>query len=63
MIAELDAILKAEVPIVFVVDDNLIGNKKAIKAVLRDVIAWQERHNYPLSSSPRRRSTWPMTPS
>jgi radical SAM superfamily enzyme YgiQ (UPF0313 family) len=49
VIAELDAILKAKVPIVFVVDDNLIGNKKAIKVVLKDVIAWQERHNYPLS--------------
>ncbi len=49
VIAELDAILKAKVPIVFIVDDNLIGNKKAIKVVLKDVIAWQERHNYPLT--------------
>ena len=35
--------------IVFIVDDNLIGNKKAIKEVLRDVIAWQERNGYPLT--------------
>ncbi len=49
VIAELDAIHKSRVPIVFIVDDNLIGNKKAIKPVLRDVIAWQERHNYPLT--------------
>jgi radical SAM superfamily enzyme YgiQ (UPF0313 family) len=49
VIAELDAILAARIPIVFIVDDNLIGNKKAIKVVLKDVIAWQERHNYPLS--------------
>jgi hypothetical protein len=35
--------------IVFIVDDNLIGNKKAIKAVLRDVIAWQEKNGYPLT--------------
>ncbi len=35
--------------IVFIVDDNLIGNKKAIKEVLRDVIAWQEKENYPLT--------------
>jgi hypothetical protein len=34
---------------VFIVDDNLIGYKKAIKAVLRDVIAWQEAHGYPLT--------------
>ena len=33
----------------FVVNDNLIGNKKAIKAVLREVIAWQEAHGYPLT--------------
>ena len=31
-----------EMRIVFIVDDNLIGNKKAIKEVLRDVIAWQQ---------------------
>ena len=35
--------------IVFVVDDNLIGNKKAIKDVLRNVSAWQERNGYPLT--------------
>ncbi len=46
VVAELDAIYKAGTDLVFVVDDNLIGNKKAIKEVLRDVIAWQERHNY-----------------
>ncbi len=49
VIAELDAIHRAGMPLVFIVDDNLIGNKKAIKPVLREVIAWQEKHNYPLS--------------
>ncbi len=49
VIAELDAIRRTGISIVFIVDDNLIGNKKAIKEVLRDVIAWQERHNYPLT--------------
>jgi radical SAM superfamily enzyme YgiQ (UPF0313 family) len=49
VIAELDAIHRARMPIVFIVDDNLIGNKKAIKPVLREVIAWQERHNYPIT--------------
>src|SRR4030081_2639825 len=33
---------------VFIVDDNLIGNKRAIKHVLREVVAWQERRGYPL---------------
>jgi radical SAM superfamily enzyme YgiQ (UPF0313 family) len=29
------------------VDDNLIGNKKAVKAFLPDLVAWQKRHRYP----------------
>ncbi|WP_337174979.1 radical SAM protein [Paludisphaera sp.] len=49
VIAELEAIWKSGQRIVFIVDDNLIGNKKAIKAVLRDVVAWQRKHGYPLS--------------
>jgi radical SAM superfamily enzyme YgiQ (UPF0313 family) len=49
IIAELEAIRCAGMRIVFVVDDNLIGNKKAIKEVLREVIAWQRRRGYPLT--------------
>ena len=49
VIAELDAIRAQKIRIVFIVDDNLIGNKKAIKAVLRDVAAWQHEHAYPLT--------------
>jgi radical SAM superfamily enzyme YgiQ (UPF0313 family) len=49
VIAELEAIRRAGIPIAFIVDDNLIGNKKAIKPVLRAVIAWQERRNYSLT--------------
>ena len=49
MIAELEAIRRTGQRIVFIVDDNLIGNKKAIKDVLREVIAWQQRNGYPLS--------------
>jgi radical SAM superfamily enzyme YgiQ (UPF0313 family) len=49
VIAELEAIKSTGLRIVFIVDDNLIGNKKAIKAVLREVIAWQQRNGYPLS--------------
>ena len=49
ILAELDALRAQGIRIVFIVDDNLIGNKKAIKPVLRDVIAWQERHGYPLT--------------
>ncbi len=48
ILAELDALVAAGQGSAFIVDDNLIGNKKAIKLVLRDVIAWQEEHGYPL---------------
>ena len=49
VIAELEAVWKTGQRIVFVVDDNLVGNAKAIKVVLRDVIAWQEANGYPLT--------------
>jgi radical SAM superfamily enzyme YgiQ (UPF0313 family) len=49
VIAELEALRAQKVPIVFIVDDNLIGNKKAIKAVLRDLVAWQQAEGYPLT--------------
>jgi len=49
IIAELDALVEQGVRIVFVVDDNLIGNKKAIKPILRDIVAWQQRLGYPLA--------------
>ena len=50
IIRELDALHRtAKVKMAFIVDDNLIGNKKVIKDVLRAVIAWQEAHDYPLT--------------
>jgi hypothetical protein len=33
------------------VDDNFIGNKKAVKAFLPHLIAWQRAHGYPFSFS------------
>ena len=49
ILAELDALLAQGMEIVFIVDDNLIGNKMAIKVVLREVISWQEARGYPLT--------------
>jgi len=61
IVAELDQLRDCRVPTVFVVDDNLIGNKKAIKPLLRRVIEWQETNGYPFTiftslDRPRRRS-------
>ena len=49
IVAELDALRAQGVRGTFIVDDNLIGNKKAIRPVLEDLIAWQERHGYPMT--------------
>ena len=48
VIAELEALRKQNLPIAFIVDDNLIGNKVAAKALLRDVAEWQAAEGYPL---------------
>jgi radical SAM superfamily enzyme YgiQ (UPF0313 family) len=49
VLSELEAFQRAGLRVVFVVDDNLIGNKKAIKSVLRDIIRWQQERAYPLT--------------
>jgi radical SAM superfamily enzyme YgiQ (UPF0313 family) len=49
IIAELEALRALKVPFVFVVDDNLIGNKKEMKKILHHVIAWQQAKGYPLT--------------
>ncbi len=48
VINELNALRREGVEIAFIVDDNLIGNKREIKHVLRDVAAWQQRLGFPL---------------
>ena len=49
VIAELEALVAEKMDTVFVVDDNLIGNKCAIKVLLRDVIDWQRQQGFPLT--------------
>jgi radical SAM superfamily enzyme YgiQ (UPF0313 family) len=47
IIAELEALLATKTRFVFVVDDNLIGNKKAMKEILGHVADWQRERGYP----------------
>jgi radical SAM superfamily enzyme YgiQ (UPF0313 family) len=49
VIAELDQLRDYKVPTVFIVDDNLIGNKKAIKPLLRCIADWQNANGYPFT--------------
>jgi radical SAM superfamily enzyme YgiQ (UPF0313 family) len=48
--AELDAIVaqRGHPPVVYFVDDNFIGNRKAAREMLPHLIAWQKRRGYPL---------------
>jgi radical SAM superfamily enzyme YgiQ (UPF0313 family) len=49
VIAELEAMRKQHMTIAFIVDDNLIGNKVAVKKLLRDIAAWQAAEGYPFT--------------
>ena len=49
VLAELEAFRRTGLTIIFVVDDNLIGNKRAIKPILRDIVRWQQARAYPLT--------------
>src|SRR5438874_5341829 len=45
---ELDLIAAAGCTSVYFVDDNFIGNQKATLELLPHLVAWQERHRYPV---------------
>ena len=45
---ELDVIAATGATSVYFVDDNFIGNQKAAQDLLPHLIAWQQRHRYPL---------------
>src|SRR6185295_2053020 len=47
--AELDAMRKQpHPPVVYFVDDNFVGNRKAAKDMLPVLVEWQKQHHYPL---------------
>ncbi len=49
VIAEVEAQHRLGIRVIFLVDDNFIGNKKVAKVILRALIDWQHRHGYPLA--------------
>jgi radical SAM superfamily enzyme YgiQ (UPF0313 family) len=50
IMAELDALRRLGWRgLVFIVDDNFIGNKRNVKRLLPELAAWSERHRYPFS--------------
>ncbi len=49
VLAEIAALHGQGAEFVFIVDDNLIGNKGAIKPILREVAGWQAARGYPLT--------------
>ena len=48
---ELEAMLSqpARPTVIYFVDDNFIGNKKAARDMLHHLLAWQKQHHYPFS--------------
>jgi radical SAM superfamily enzyme YgiQ (UPF0313 family) len=50
MLSELDALRELGWRgLVFIVDDNFIGNKRNVKLLMPDLIEWSERHHRPFS--------------
>jgi radical SAM superfamily enzyme YgiQ (UPF0313 family) len=50
LLAELDRFIAQRngPPMIYFVDDNFIGNRKATREMLPHLVAWQKRHGYPL---------------
>ncbi|MFL5070006.1 MAG: B12-binding domain-containing radical SAM protein [Xanthobacteraceae bacterium] len=53
LLAELDRIVAQSVHplVIYFVDDNFIGNRKATRDMLPHLVAWQKKHGYPLHFS------------
>lgn len=49
VVAEVEAQWRLGARVIFLVDDNFIGNKKLAKAILRALVDWQRKHGYPLA--------------
>ncbi len=49
VIEEIDAQYRLGAHVIFLVDDNFIGNKKLAKGILREIVAWQHKYGYPMA--------------
>src|SRR5205085_2929641 len=49
VITELEMFRALGKEFLFIVDDNLIGNKKALKEILQAVVAWQRSNGFPIA--------------
>jgi len=49
VVEEIDTQHRLGAHVIFLVDDNFIGNKKAAKEILRAIIVWQRKHGYPMT--------------
>jgi radical SAM superfamily enzyme YgiQ (UPF0313 family) len=49
VVAEVEAQWRLGARVIFLVDDNFIGNKKLAKGILRALVAWQHQHGYPVA--------------
>lgn len=49
VIAELESLRRLGLEIVFLVDDNIMGDRRAMKPLLGDLAAWQKAHGYPMA--------------
>ncbi|MBI4564814.1 MAG: B12-binding domain-containing radical SAM protein [Planctomycetes bacterium] len=49
VLAEIQALHRQGLDLTFIVDDNLIGNKHAVKDLLRALAGWQEENGYPMT--------------
>ncbi|WP_169975725.1 B12-binding domain-containing radical SAM protein [Tautonia rosea] len=48
VVDEIDYQYRQGARMIFLVDDNFIGNKKAAKEILRAIITWQRKNGYPV---------------
>ena len=49
IVEELDRLRAHGVKTVYFVDDNFIGNRRALRELLPHIVAWQQRNGYPFS--------------